>query len=421
MGENTPVKRIFSELSPATPQHEEKRLNLEEEENFPEDTPEWAKHLHRTLIRSINQSINFATCTAEEAKKVATANSNDITQLKDDNENLKTRLEKLEKRVIGLEAYGRRENLLLHGVTENKGENCAETVTEILISAGIPIKENSYPIFSRIHRLSVDQQQPNVPRPIIMRFHHSQDRQTVWYNRSKFGDNIYVTEDYPREIKDNRRILSPYLALARRLPTIKKASLREDRLIIDGKIYTASDLHKLPADFSKESLSTQTQDEVTAFFSKDSKLSNFYPCCFTVDNIKYMSVEQFYTAKKALFAHQEEQLQNIMADPTPEAAHRTSKSISSTFHQAQKKKWQKKAPGILKEGMLAKFNQVTELKQYLLNTDNNCLVEASLDRFWGCGRPLQDNRVFNKEKWRGQNKTGQLLMEVREAMRAADK
>ena len=108
-----------------------------------------------------------------------------------------------------------------------------------------------------------------------------------------------------------------------------------------------------------------------------------------------------------------------MADPTPEAVHKTSKSISSTFTPGQKKKWQKKAPGILKEGMLAKFNQVTELKEYLLNTGDNCLVEASLDRFWGCGRPLQDNRVFNQEKWRGKNKTGQLLMEVRETVLSA--
>ena len=286
MGERTPApKRPFDTLSPPTPQHPEKKINLEimeeqdtievVQESFPSDTPEWAKHLHRALILSINSCINFVSQTAEEAKTQAKVNKEDIEVLKEENEQLKQQMKRLEKRLTGLEAYDRRDNLIIHGVAENTEEDCASVVLKSLKDAGIPIIQRQYPVFTRIHRLP-ERQNVKGPRPIIMRFHHFEDRNTVWTNKNKLKGRLYITEDFPAEMKENRRKLAPYLAKAIRLPEVKKASLRGDRLMIDGKAYTADQLYKLPeTDYGGAALATQQQDGVIAFFRKESPRQTF--------------------------------------------------------------------------------------------------------------------------------------------------
>lgn len=421
-------KRGFSAMSPSTPQHEEKRLNMtgassllsnpmiDFDDWYSEDAPKWAIEMHRSLQASINKSLNYAHETAADAKRIADTNTQQIAALKIRNDELESKVDRLEKRLIGLEAYGRRENLLLHGVQEVRKENLAEIVIKKLTEAGVPITNRGFPIFSRIHRLySLNTGNAKRTRPIIMRFHHHRDRQVVWANRSLLKDPLYITEDYPQEIKQKRRQLAPYLAKAKRDPKVKAATLRGDSLVIDSQTYTIDRLDKLPQSYSKQAIATQHKDNTTAFFHKESPLSNFHPCKLTINGTNFSSVEQFYTACKAEFAKRE--TTDIMMDPNPETAKRISKQISASFNEQQKQAWHKKAPAIMKEGMLAKFKQNDELRDFLLNTNEDTLAEGSLDSYWGCGRRLEDDRVFDKSKWCGQNMAGKLLEEVRNALR----
>lgn len=71
----------------------------------------------------------------------------------------------------------------------------------------------------------------------------------------------------------------------------------------------------------------------------------------------------------------------------------------------------------MKEGMLAKFWQNEELKNFLLNTNDDTLAEGSPDTYWGCGRRLEDDCVFNESKWRGHNMAEKFLEEVRNTLR----
>jgi predicted NAD-dependent protein-ADP-ribosyltransferase YbiA (DUF1768 family) len=41
-------------------------------------------------------------------------------------------------------------------------------------------------------------------------------------------------------------------------------------------------------------------------------------------------------------------------------------------------------------------------------------VEASDDKFWGCGYTLNRDEVFDKDKWTGENTYGKILMDVRD-------
>ena len=69
----------------------------------------------------------------------------------------------------------------------------------------------------------------------------------------------------------------------------------------------------------------------------------------------------------------------------------------------------------MKRGNLAKFSQNAELKEFLLNTDNRVLVEASpVDKIWGIGLAVDDKNIENPLMWQGLILLGFALMEVRD-------
>lgn len=66
-------------------------------------------------------------------------------------------------------------------------------------------------------------------------------------------------------------------------------------------------------------------------------------------------------------------------------------------------------------GNYLKFTQDLTLKQLLLKTHDNILVEASpLDKWWGVGLEPNDNNLQYPSKWQGENRLGEALMIVRE-------
>ena len=65
-----------------------------------------------------------------------------------------------------------------------------------------------------------------------------------------------------------------------------------------------------------------------------------------------------------------------------------------------------------------KFNQQPHLTEYLLNTENRVLVEASpVDAVWGIGLSADSKDIDNIYAWRGQNLLGFALMEARDFLK----
>ncbi len=62
-------------------------------------------------------------------------------------------------------------------------------------------------------------------------------------------------------------------------------------------------------------------------------------------------------------------------------------------------RWHDTALTVLKTALTAKFRQNQNLKQLLLSTGNKKLAEASIDKFWGCGKDLHDTDVLLNNKW----------------------
>jgi ribA/ribD-fused uncharacterized protein len=57
------------------------------------------------------------------------------------------------------------------------------------------------------------------------------------------------------------------------------------------------------------------------------------------------------------------------------------------------------------------------LKDYLINTGNRIIVEASpVDRIWGVGLAADNPEIIDPNKWNGLNLLGYALMEVRDRL-----
>lgn len=86
--------------------------------------------------------------------------------------------------------------------------------------------------------------------------------------------------------------------------------------------------------------------------------------------------------------------------------------IAAQLGRDRKKKlrrdWESAKDGVMKKAVLAKFSQHEELKTLLLSTGDTLLIEhTSNDAYWGDGGDGH-----------GRNRLGQILMQVREELRA---
>ena len=77
--------------------------------------------------------------------------------------------------------------------------------------------------------------------------------------------------------------------------------------------------------------------------------------------------------------------------------------------------WVQKRDKIMHEAVQAKFEQNAHLKERLINTGNKTLVECNPDDpYWGIGLDIQNPDVWDTAKWKGENRLGDILGEVRE-------
>lgn len=134
---------------------------------------------------------------------------------------------------------------------------------------------------------------------------------------------------------------------------------------------------------------------------KNTWLSVFYNSPIIINKKSYRTVAHYYQACKAASEYDHER---IREEKTPTLAKRLSgKSIS-------RRDWELVKVEVMKKGLLAKFQQHEKLKVKLLETGNKKIFEDSpYDKFWGWHRGD------------GENKMGELLMEVRDILKQEKK
>lgn len=145
-------------------------------------------------------------------------------------------------------------------------------------------------------------------------------------------------------------------------------------------------------------------------------LSNWYMSDFIEDGRLYTSMEQYLMYGKAAVFKDEEMQQAILA--THDVAEikqygRQVKGYNETV-------WNGFRQLVLYRGLWLKFSQNEELRQKLIDTGNDMLVEcARNDKIFACGISMKDPMRFDMSKWSGKNLLGFALMDLREQLKKA--
>lgn len=147
-------------------------------------------------------------------------------------------------------------------------------------------------------------------------------------------------------------------------------------------------------------------------------LSQWYPSPFMIDGVYYNCAEQYMMAEKARIFGDEKALEGIMASYNPMDMKKLGRRVRNFLPYV----WDNNCQDIVKRANLAKFSQNPKLKEFLLSTGDKIIVEASPnDTVWGIGLPADSPDAVNPSRWRGENRLGFVLMEVRDMLRGIEK
>lgn len=151
-------------------------------------------------------------------------------------------------------------------------------------------------------------------------------------------------------------------------------------------------------------------------------LSNFawapFECAFPTDDfegpdrmLKFTTSEQCYMAFKAFVFEDFEAFDQILAAPDAKSA----KALGRAVKGFDAEKWDTISYDCMRYAVLEKFLANEDIARQLMATFPKKLVEASpTDRIWGVGLHESDDAILDEANWRGENRLGEALMEVRE-------
>ena len=157
-----------------------------------------------------------------------------VVELEEVNVKLQKRLEYFELKMDSIESHSKKSNLVFKGVEESKASESWEKCKEIIIDVvkeelGIELKKTD---IERAHRLHTKYK----PRPIIVRFHHFQQKELILEEKSKIkNEKIFITEDYTRRVQYERKKLLEKMREAREKECY--AVVHYNKLVIDKVWY----------------------------------------------------------------------------------------------------------------------------------------------------------------------------------------
>ena len=156
--------------------------------------------------------------------------------------------------------------------------------------------------------------------------------------------------------------------------------------------------------------------DIICFHNPDEEngyLSNWYQSEFTVDLVKFSSMEQYMMYQKAMTFQDQLVAKEILQ--TKDAA--KIKQLGRQVTNYNDHIWNGIRQIVVYKGLVAKFSQNEELKKQLKETKTAILAECAVkDRIWGIGLSMKDSKRLDITQWKGQNLLGYALMEVRKGL-----
>ncbi|MCD0464614.1 NADAR family protein [Flavobacterium sp. ENC] len=176
--------------------------------------------------------------------------------------------------------------------------------------------------------------------------------------------------------------------------------------------------------YSRDTLSSESPVNKYLFFwghqpNKDGSISKtcfsqWWLSSFVVDNITYKTAEHWMMAKKAELFNDKVIFEKIIQANSPAEAKKLGREVKNYVDTV----WLENRYDIVRQGNFYKFSQNGALKEFLIQTNERILVEASpVDPIWGIGMAADHKDAPNPEKWKGLNLLGFALMEVRDELK----
>ncbi len=138
--------------------------------------------------------------------------------------------------------------------------------------------------------------------------------------------------------------------------------------------------------------------------------SQWYDSPFQESGNHFLTAEHYMMYEKAKLFGDDSAAERLLSATNPGEA----KAIGREVVGFDENKWLENRFDIVVRANLAKFNNNPELKDFLVNTGNRVLVEASpVDKVWGIGLSTDSPSAENPNLWKGLNLLGFALMEVR--------
>lgn len=170
--------------------------------------------------------------------------TDEVVKLRKENDALRERVTKQDKQIELLEREARRNNLIIHGVTDDENERMEGTehkVVEIIKRTGVDIAADREIDDAR----RMGRYREGNTRPIQVKLTRGNKKAEILKQaRNLKGTDIWIDQDYPKEILEQRKELIPKLKEAREKGN--KATLKYNKLIINGKVYNPREQQLIP-------------------------------------------------------------------------------------------------------------------------------------------------------------------------------
>lgn len=331
---------------------------------------------------------------------------------------LRLKYQSTEDRLIRLEAYSMKDNLIISGLAETNGESTGDLVNALidLFTTDLGLKLTAMYI-KVCHRLASTSSKKGI-RDVIVSFTTPIVKSTVLRASSLLkgrASPIYINEQLPKEVERQRRALYPVLKMAKGVN--KKCFLKQDRLIVNGKSYHIYNVHDAPIDVS--SISTRQTSTHVLFSGMLSMFSNFFTrerLLHDEDDMWFVSIEQFFQYKKAIHCGNKAATMNIIYQMDPVTIKLIGDRVKITDS------WKAIARDVMFSAATAKFSQNPILTDYMLSTGERSFTECNpYERYWSIGRSLKDAVACEPDQLisaaPGKNVMGEILDQVRASIR----
>ena len=229
----------------------------------------------------------------------------------------------------------------------------------------------------------------------MITFLYNYDKSYLLNTKKYLPKGVFVENEFPKELQWSRTILRPVLKLANKTDLYKgKCKMEVHHLVINKTKYDISNIHELPSEISGMA-ATKTDDDMVCYFGQLSSFSNFYASNFIVDDCEFVNLEQYIQWTKASYFKDSAMANLVLASDDPIEV----KSLGKSIVGYDENRWKEVGLELVRPGTRAKFEQPPLLLKMLQITHPKTIVEATYDKTWGTGIPLDSPDALIEEKW----------------------